>query len=100
LLSLLAIPGKAALLVSGKMFQSQYVTTGKTRPVILRGYGNAKRVMKEGLTSIATQGWQPLASAMVGTGNDPPIWACNDWRPILGTSWVTFMQWSASAEVQ
>ena len=26
-----------------------------------------------------------MASAMVGTGNDP-IWACNDWRPILGTS--------------
>ena len=27
-----------------------------------------------------------MASAMVGIENDPPIWACNDWRPILGTS--------------
>ena len=43
---------------------------------------------ERGLTSIAAQGWQPLASAMVGTGKDPPIWACNDWRPILGTSRV------------
>ena len=60
------------------MFQSQFVTTGKTRPVILHGYGNAKRAMKEGLTSIAAQGWKPMASAMVGTGSDPPIWACND----------------------
>ena len=68
------------------MFQSQYVTTGKTRPVILHGYGNAKRAMKEGLTSLAGQGWKPMAPAKVGTGADPPIWACNDWRPILGTS--------------
>ena len=68
------------------MFQSQYVAAGKTRPVILHGYGNAKRAMKEGLTSLAGQGWKPMASAMVGTGANPPIWACNDWRPILGTS--------------
>ena len=40
-------------LFGDKMFQSQYVTVGKTRPVILHGYGNAKRTMKEGLTSIA-----------------------------------------------
>ena len=74
------------VLPGDKMFQSQYVTAGKTRPVILHGYGNAKRAMKEGLTSLAAQGWKPMASAMVGTGADPPIWACNDWRPILGTS--------------
>ena len=86
--SLLAIPGKAAMLVlpGDKMFQSQFVTTGKTRPVILHGYGNAKKAMKEGLISIAAQGWKPMASAMVGVENDPPIWACNHWRPILGTS--------------
>ena len=82
------LPRKAAMLVlpGDKMFLSQFVTTGKTRPVFWHGYGNAKRAMKQGLTSIAVQGWQPIAFAMVGAGSDPPIWVCNDWRPILGTS--------------
>ena len=52
----------------------------------MHGYGSAKKVMKAGLTSLAEQGWQPLASAMVGVGKGPPLWACNDWRPTLGTS--------------
>ena len=72
------------VLPGDKMFQSQYVAAGKTRPVILHGYGNAKRAMKEGLTSLAGQGWKPMASAMVGTGANPPIWACNDWSQRQG----------------
>ena len=86
--SLLSLPGKASMLVlpGDKMSQSQFVAPGKSRPAILHGYGSAKKVMKAGLTSLAEQGWQPLASAMVGVGKDPPLWACNDWRPTLGTS--------------
>ena len=31
-------------------------------------------------------GWIPMATAMVGSASSPPLWAGNDWRPILGTS--------------
>lgn len=76
--SLPSLPGKAVMLVlpGDKMFQSQYVTSGKSRPVILHGYGGAKKAMKAGLTSIAKQGSEA----------EPPLWANHDWRPILGTA--------------
>ena len=45
--SLLALPGKASLLVlpGDGMFQAQRTVNGKCRPVILHGYGGAKKEM-------------------------------------------------------
>ena len=45
--SLLALPGNASLLVlpGDGMFQAQRIVNGKCRPVILHGYGGAKKEM-------------------------------------------------------
>lgn len=57
--SLLALPGKAAMLMlpGDKMFPFQYVA----------------RVAAAGLYN-------------GGHGEGPPLWACNDWRSVVGTS--------------
>ena len=49
--SLLSLPGEAALLVlpGDKMFQSQYIEAGKTRPAIVHGFGGAKNALPAGL---------------------------------------------------
>ena len=86
--SLLSLPGDAAFMVlpGDRMFQAQRIVPETCRPVILHGYGGAKVQMAEGLTMIAGSGWRPLASAMVGTQALPPMWSCEDWRPVVGTS--------------
>ena len=82
--SLLALPGEASLLVlpGDGMFQAQRVVNGKCRPVILHGYGGAKKEMPASLATLAKFGWIPMATAMVGSASSPPLWA----GPILGTS--------------
>ena len=86
--SLLALPGEASLLVlpGDGMFQAQRLVDGKCRPVILHGYGGAKKEMPDSLAALAKYGWIPMAEAMVGTASSPPLWTGQDWRPILGTS--------------
>ena len=86
--SLLALPGDASLLVlpGDGMFQAQRIADGKCRPVILHGYGGAKKEMPDSLAALAKFGWIPMAAAMVGTASSPPLWTGQDWRPILGTS--------------
>ena len=86
--SLLALPGDAALLVlpGDGMFQAQRVVSGRCRPVILHGYGGAKKEMPASLAALAKFGWIPMATAMMGSASSPPQWANKDWRPILGTS--------------
>ena len=86
--SLLALSGKASLMVlpGDGMFQAQRVVSGRCRPVILHGYGGAKKEMPASLATLAKSGWIPMAMAMVGSATSPPLWAGNDWRPILGTS--------------
>ena len=42
--------------------------------------------MPTSLATLAKFGWVPMATAMVGSASSPPLWAGNDWRPILGTS--------------
>ena len=86
--SLLALPGKASLLVlpGDGMFQAQRIVEGKRRPVILHGYGGAKKEMPNSLAALAKFGWLPMAVALVGTASSPPLWTGQDWRPILGTS--------------
>ena len=78
--SLLALPGNASLLVlpGDGMFQAQRIINGKCRPVILHGYGGAKKEMPTSLAALAQCGWVPMASS--------PLWTGQDWRPILGTS--------------
>ena len=49
------------------MFQAQRIADGKCRPVILHGYGGAKKEMPDGLAALAKFGWIPMAAAMVGT---------------------------------
>ena len=68
------------------MFQAQRIVSGKCRPVILHGYGGAKKEMPTSLATLAKSGWIPMATAMVGSASSPPLWTGNDWRPILGTS--------------
>ena len=86
--SLLALPGDASLLVlpGDGMFQAQRIVDGKCRPVILHGYGGAKKEMPASLAALAKFGWIPMAAAMVGSASSPPLWTGQDWRPILGTS--------------
>ena len=68
------------------MFQAQRIVNGKCRPVILHGYGGAKKEMPTSLAALAKFGWIPMATAMVGSASSPPSWTGDDWRPILGTS--------------
>ena len=84
----LPIPGDASLLVlpGDGMFQAQRIVDGKCRPVILHGYGGAKKEMPDSLAALAMFGWIPMAAAMVGSASSPPLWTGQDWRPILGTS--------------
>ena len=86
--SLLALPGDASLLVlpGDGMFQAQRIVGGKCRPVILHGYGGAKKEMPDSLAALAKFGWLPMAAAMVGLSSSVPLWTGQDWRPILGTS--------------
>ena len=85
---MLALPGKASLLVlpGDGMFQAQRIVSDKCRPVILHGYGGAKKEMPASLARLAKSGWITLATAMVGSPSCPPLWTGSDWRPILGTS--------------
>ena len=86
--SLLSLPGDASLLVlpGDGMFQAQRLNGGKCRPVILHGYGGAKKEMPDSLAALAKFGWIPMAAAMVGLSSSVPLWTGQDWRPILGTS--------------
>ena len=86
--SLLALPGDASLMVlpGDGVFQAQRIVNGKCRPVILHGYGGAKKEMPTSLADLAKSGWAPMAAAMVGSASSPPLWTGQDWRPILGTS--------------
>ena len=68
------------------MFQAQRTVDGRCRPVILHGYGGAKKEMPNTLAALAKFGWLPMAAAMVGSASSPPMWTGHDWRPILGTS--------------
>ena len=86
--SLLALPGEASLLAlpGDGMFQAQRVVSRKCRPVILHGYGGAKKEMPTSLAKLLKLGWIRMATAMVGSASFPPLSTGNDWRPILGTS--------------
>ena len=68
------------------MFQAQRIVNGKCRPLILHGYGGAKKEMPTSLAGVAKFGWIPMAAAMVGSASSPPLWTGQDWRPIFGTS--------------
>ena len=50
-----------------KMFQATGLCSHKQRPPIMHAYGGAKNGMAQALQSIASEGWIPLAAAMVGT---------------------------------
>ena len=64
-LLLLVLPGDG-------MFQAQRVVTDKCRPVVLHGYGGAKKEMPSSLARLARSGWLTLASAMVGSPSFRP----------------------------
>ena len=57
-----------------KMFQATGLSSQKQRPPIMHAYGGAKTGMAQALQSIASEGWLPLAAAMVGTSDKPPLW--------------------------
>ena len=86
--SLLALSEDASLLVlpGDGMFQAQRIIRGKCRPVILHGYGGAKKEISDSLAALTKFGWIPKAAAMVGLSSSVPLWTGQDWRPILGTS--------------
>ena len=67
------------------MYQAQRLLPNKVRPVILHGYGGAKRDIPRDLPTIAHEGWLPLASAMVGRVTHTAQWVGSDLRPVLGT---------------
>ena len=59
------------------MFQATEVTNGLQRPAIMHAYGGAK---------VAAEGWLPMAAAMLGTLDKPPMWASVGIRPVVGTT--------------
>ena len=69
-----------------KMFQATGLGSHRQRPPIMHAYGGAKSGMAQALQSIASEGWIPLAAAMVGTIGKQPLWADLGLRPVLGTT--------------
>ena len=86
--SLLFLQGLVPIfsLPGDKMFQSTGICQGKQRPPIMHAYGGAKIGMAQALRSIASEGWIPLAAAMVGTVGKEPMWADFGLRPVVGTT--------------
>ena len=60
------------------MFQATGLCHNKQRPPIAHAYDGPK--------SIASEGWIPLAAAMVGTVGKKPMWADLGLRPVVGTT--------------
>ena len=69
-----------------RMFQATGLGSNRQRPPILHAYGGAKSGMAQALQSIASEGWIPLAAAMVGTVGKQPLWADLGLRPVVGTT--------------
>ena len=86
--SLLFLQGLVPIftLPGDKMFQATGLCSHKQRPPIMHAYGGAKSGMAQALQSIASEGWIPLAAAMVGTSDKPPLWADLGLRPVVGTT--------------
>ena len=86
--SMLHLSGDALLCVlpGDRMFQAQRLIPGRARPVILHGYGGAKRDILRALPAIATEGWVPFAQAMTGFQQQAPARCGEDLRPVVGTS--------------
>ena len=82
------MPGLAPVfsLPGDRMFQATGTTAGHQGPAIMHAYGGAKVGMERSLASIAPEGWVPLAAAMLGTPDKPPMWACVGLRPVAGTT--------------
>ena len=66
------------------MFQVTEMTA--QRRAIMHVYGGAKVEMERSLASIAAEEWIPLAAAMLGTAEKPPMWASVGFRPVAGTT--------------
>ena len=86
--ALLLMPGIAPVfsLPGDRMFQAQGILQGCQRPVIIHAYGGAKANMENALAAIAVEGWLPMAAAMLGTEDKPPMWATVGLRPVVGTT--------------
>ena len=69
-----------------RMFQATGLGHNRQRPPIMHAYGGAKIGMAQALQSIASEGWIPLAAAMVGTVGKKPLWADLGLRPVVGTT--------------
>ena len=82
------MPGIAPVfsLPGDRMFQAQGILQGCQRPVIIHAYGGAKANMENALAAIAVEGWLPMAAAMLGTEDKPPMWATVGLRPVVGTT--------------
>ena len=61
------------------MFQATEITAGRQRPAIMHAYKKPNMGMERSLASIAAEGWIPMAAAMLGTAEKPPMWA--SWSP-------------------
>ena len=86
--SLLFLQGLVPIftLPGDKMFQATGLGSHRQRPPIMHAYGGAKSGMAQALQSIASEGWIPLAAAMVGTIGKQPLWADLGLRPVVGTT--------------
>ena len=86
--SLLFLQGLVPIftLPGDKMFQATGLSSHKQRPPIMHAYGGAKSGMAQALQSIASEGWIPLAAAMVVTSGKQPLWADLGLRPVVGTT--------------
>ena len=92
--SLLFLQGLVPIftLPGDKMFQATGLSSHKQRPPIMHAYGGAKSGMAQALQSIASEGWIPLAAAMVGTIGKQPLWADLGLRPVV-------LRWTSSLDL-
>ena len=84
------MPGLAPVLSlpGDRMFQAKEVAGGPSETCYYscpwRSQG--KYCMERSLASIAPEGWIPMAAAMLGTVDKPPMWASFGLRPVVGTT--------------
>ena len=83
---LLFLQGLVSIFAGDRMFQGTGLGHNRQRPPIMHAYGGAKIGMAQALQSIASEGWIPLAAAMVGTVGKQPLWADLGLRPVVGTT--------------
>ena len=77
-------PCSAISLPGEHLFQASRIRCDRMRPIIFHAFGKAKLDASAQLARLATQGWETLSIALLGTPHHPPAWSVDEWKPIGG----------------